>query len=150
MAGFQYVKDLNGIHNPLTADTVGATAIKAGDALIVGASQEVVIPATAATDRISGVALVAGAIGATAIYAPSSDSAIFTVITVATAYTDATHKYTTCDLAGFTSGAMTITPGADTNHQVLLLGLVEGETDAEVGNKVYCKIYLRDGLNDNA
>lgn len=141
----RYVKDLVGLHNVLVHATVGAVAVKEGDPIKVGASQDVVIPVTAAADAILGVASHAAAVGDDVLYYPATPTAVFEVTTVTTGYAEATHKWNTCDLAAFTSGAMTANPGADVSHQLLMLGLEDGETSGSAGNKMLVKINQRAG-----
>lgn len=144
MAGFIYVKDLNGIHNPMIQIDANE-AVKRGDALVLTSDKTEVDLADDAAESIHGVASHDAIQDATINVYPSSDSAVFTVPTVTTGYTDATHRNTFCDLNTFTSGAMAVLPGTTGNSQVQLLGLVEGETDGSAGNLVYVKFNLRSG-----
>ena len=144
MANFKYVKDYNGIHNPMIQIDANE-AVKQGDALVLTSDKTEVDLADDAAEAIHGVASHAAALGAVINVYPSSDSAVFTVPTVTTGYTDATHRNTFCDLDTFTSGAMAVLPGTTGNSQVQLLGLVEGETDGLAGNLVYIKFNLRSG-----
>lgn len=144
---FKYVKDLNGIHNPMVQIDANE-AVKQGDALVLTSDKTEADIADDAAEAIFGVASHAAAIGAVINVYPASDTAIFIVPTVTTGYTDATHRYTDCDLNTFTSGAMAVLPGTTGNLQVQLLGLVEGETDGEAGNLVYVKFNLRSGQGD--
>lgn len=142
---FKYLQDLNGTHTPLVQSTVGIVAIKEGDALKIGASQNLAIPATVYGDSIIGVATHAVAAGGIVNYAPATDTAVFEVITTGTGYDEATYKYVTCDIGSFTSGSMAVQPGATSGTQILLLKLSEGETSGSAGNKVFCKFYDRAG-----
>lgn len=144
MAGFIYVKDLNGIHNPMIQIDANE-AVKRGDALVLTSDKTEVDLADDAAESIHGVASHDAIQDATINVYPSSDGAVFTVPTVTTGYTDATHRNTFCDLNTFTSGAMAVLPGTTGNSQVQLLGLVEGETDGSAGNLVYVKFNLRSG-----
>ena len=144
MANFIYIQDLNGVHNPLIQIDANE-AVKQGDALVLTSDKTEVDLADDAAEAIHGVASHAGALGDTLYVYPASDSAIFTVPTVTTGYTDATHRNTFCDLNTFTSGAMAVLPGTTGNSQVQLLGLVEGETDGLAGNLVKIKFNLRSG-----
>lgn len=144
MANFIYVKDLNGIHNPMVQMQANE-AVSRGDALVLTSDQAQVDIADDAAEAILGIAshdtLILGTIN---IY-PATDGAIFTVPTVTTGYVEATHKNTFCDLNTFTTGAMAVLPGTTGNAQVQLLGLVEGETSGSAGNLVYVKFNLRSG-----
>ena len=144
MANFIYVKDLNGIHNPMVQMQANE-AVSRGDALVLTSDQAQVDIADDAAEAILGIAshdtLILGTIN---IY-PATDGAIFTVPTVTTGYVEATHKNTFCDLNTFTTGAMAVLPGTTGNAQVQLLGLVEGETSGSAGNLVYIKFNLRSG-----
>ncbi len=144
MANFIYVKDLNGIHNPMVQMQANE-AVSRGDALVLTSDQAQVDIADDAAEASLGVAshdtLISGTIN---IY-PATDGAIFTVPTVTTGYTDASHRNTFCDINTFTTGAMAVLPGTTGNAQVQLLGLVEGETDGSAGNLVYVKFNLRSG-----
>ena len=147
MANFKYVKDLNGIHNPMI-QIVANEAVKRGDALVLTSNKTEVDLVDDDGEAIFGIASHDAALGAVINVYPSSDTAIFTVPTVTTGYTDATHRYTDCDLNTFDSGAMAVLPGTAGNLQVQLLGLVEGETDGLAGNLVYVKFNLRSGQGD--
>ena len=144
MAGFKYVKDLNGIHNPLIY-TQANEAFSVGDALVLTSDKTQCDIADDAAEAIFGVASHATLILGTCAVFPATDSAIFTVPTVTTGYTDATHRNTFCDLNTFTTGAMAVLPGTTGYAQVQLLGLVEGQTDGLAGNLVYVKFNLRSG-----
>ena len=144
---FRYVKDLNGIHNPMVQIDANE-AVKRGDALVLTSDKTEVDLADDAAEAIFGVASHDAGIGDVINVFPATDTAIFTVPTVTTGYTDATHRYTDCDLDTFTSGAMAVLPGTTGNTQVQLLGLVEGEIDGEAGNLVYVKFNLRSGQGD--
>jgi hypothetical protein len=141
---FKYVKDYNGIHNPMIQIDANE-AVKQGDALVLTSDKTEVDRADDAAEAIHGVASHAAAQDAVINVYPSSDSAVFIVPTVTTGYTDATHRNTFCDINTFTSGAMAVLPGTTGNVQVQLLGLVEGETDGLAGNLVYVKFNLRSG-----
>jgi len=144
---FRYVKDLNGIHNPMVQIDANE-AVKRGDALVLTSDKTEVDLADDAAEAIFGVASHDAGIGDVINVFPATDTAIFIVPTVTTGYTDATHRYTDCDLDTFTSGAMAVLPGTTGNTQVQLLGLVEGEIDGEAGNLVYVKFNLRSGQGD--
>lgn len=144
MAGFILVKDLNGIHTPMVQMQANE-AVTVGDALVLTADKSQVDIADDAAEAIHGVASHTGLILATLNINPATDGAIFTVPTVTTGYTDATHRNTFCDINTFTTGAMAVLPGTTGNAQVQLLGLVEGETDGSAGNLVYVKFNLRSG-----
>ena len=142
---FRYVKDTNGTHQPLAYITAHE-AVKAGDALTLYVSGQNQTDLTDdAAEYVLGVAAHDAAAAATLAYYPATDSAIFEAVTATTNYIDATYRFQTCDLGAFTSGAMTINPGSDVNHQVRMLGLADGETDNSSGNKCYIKFNLRQG-----
>lgn len=147
MANFKYVKDLNGIHNPMVQIDANE-AVSRGDALVLTSDKTEADMADDAAEAIFGIASHDAAIGSVINVYPASDTAIFTVPTVTTGYTDATHRYTDCDINTFTTGAMAVLPGTTGNTQVQLLGLVEGETDGLAGNLVYVKFNLRSGQGD--
>jgi len=144
MANFKYVKDLNGIHNPMV-QIVANEAVKQGDALVLTSDHAKVDVADDAAEAIFGIASHDTSILGTINVFPSSDGAIFTVPTVTTGYVEATHKYTFCDIGTFTSGVMAVLPAVTGNAQIQLLGLVEGETSGSAGNLVYVKFNLRSG-----
>ena len=144
MANFIYVKDLNGIHNPMVQMQANE-AVSRGDALVLTSDQAQVDIADDAAEAILGVASHVTLISGTINIYPATYGAIFTVPTVTTGYVEATHKNTFCDLNTFTTGAMAVLPGTTGNAQVQLLGLVEGETSGSAGNLVYVKFNLRSG-----
>ena len=145
MAGFIYVKDLNGIHSPVI-HRVASEGIKLNDAVThdTTALDQVDLVDDAA-EAILGVSCAVVDAAASGIFYPATDSAVFTVPTVTTGYVEATHKDTFCDINTFTSGAMAVLPGVTGNAQIQLLGLVEGETSGSAGNLVYIKFNLRQG-----
>ena len=145
MAGFIYVKDLNGVHTP-AIHRVCSEDIKLNDAVTQDATAlDQVDFVDDAAEAILGVACAATLATATGLFYPATDSAIFTVPTVTTGYVEATHKNSFCDIETFTSGAMAVKPGVAGNAQVQLLGLVPGETSGSAGNLVYVKFNLRQG-----
>ncbi len=144
MAGFKYVKDLNGIHNPIVQIDANE-AVTVGDALVLTSDKTEVDIADDAAEAIHSVASHTAILGATLNVYPATDGAVFTVPTVTTGYTDATHRNTFCDINTFTTGAMAVLPGTTGNAQVQLLSLVEGETDGSAGNLVRIKFNLRSG-----
>ena len=145
MAGFEYVKDLNGIHNPVV-HRVASEDCKLGDAVTPDSvALDQVDRVDDAAEAILGVACVLVSAAATGIFYPATDTAIFKVPTVTTGYVEATHKNSFCDINTFTSGGHAVLPGVAGNAQVQLLGLVEGETSGLAGNMVYIKFNLRSG-----
>lgn len=127
-----YRKSLRGPAPEIQYWTVGAVAVKYGDAVILGATRDVVIPATAATDVIVGVALGDAAIGATAAIMPALGDTVFEFPTHTTAgdgYDASGNKYDVCDLQVFTSGAMKAAAGTDASHQIMMYDLASGQTD---------------------
>lgn len=145
MAGFVYVKDLNGIHNPVV-HRVASETVKVGDAVTPDSvALDQVDLVDDAAEAILGVACAGVTLTESGIFYPATDGAIFTVPTVTTGYVEATHKNSFCDINTFTSGAMAVLPGVTGNAQVQLLGLVPGETSGSAGNLVYIKFNLRSG-----
>ena len=145
MAGFVYVKDLNGIHNPLIQRQANEQCL-VGDAMTPDSTAlDQLDRVDDAAEPIIGVACATVLITATGLFYPATDGAIFTVPTVTTGYVEATHKNSFCDINTFTSGAMAVLPGVTGNAQVQLLGMVEGETSGTAGNLVYIKFNLRAG-----
>lgn len=130
-----WVKNLLGGSTIMMEGTVGATAVKKGDILIVGASQELLIPMIAVDTVVVGVATHDAAVGATVSYIPSFPWNVFAFKTAtATPYDDSADKFTFCDVVDFTSGAMKINPEDATASDILLIGLADGETDDTAGN----------------
>ena len=145
MAGFVYVQDLNGVHNPMI-QRVASEETKVGDAVTPDSvALDQVDRVDDAAEAILGVGCATVAAAGTGYYYPATDGAIFEVPTVTTGYVEATHKNSFCDINTFTSGAMAVLPGVTGNSQVQLLGLVEGETSGLAGNLVYIKFNLRSG-----
>ena len=144
MANFIYVKDLNGIHNPMIQMDANE-AVTQGDAVVLTSDKTEVDRADDAAEAIHGVASHTAILGAVVNIYPATDGAVFTVPTVTTGYVEATHKNTFCDLNTFTTGAMAVLPGVTGNSQVQLLGLVEDETSGSAGNLVNIKFNLRSG-----
>ena len=146
MAGFVYVKDLNGIHNPVIHRVASDTSILVGDAVTPDSvALDQVDRVDDAAEAILGVACATTLAAASGIFYPATDGAVFTVPTVTVGYVEATHKNSFCDINTFTTGAMAVLPGVTGNAQVQLLGLVEGETSGSAGNLVYIKFNLRSG-----
>lgn len=134
MAGYKFVRRLDGGGQELKTMTVGATAVKAGDACKIGAAQNLVIPITAVKDKVVGVATHDAAIGAEVAMVQVDGHTVFEVIGDTTAYVEATYKYLAAD-SGFTSGAMTVNPATlTTTGDVLMLGLCGDIASGVVGN----------------
>lgn len=134
MAGYAFVKRLDGEGATLITMTVGATAVKTGDACKIGAAQNLVIPITTVKDKVVGVALHDAAIGAQVAMVQVDGHTVFEATGVTTAYTEATYKYLAADSA-FTSGDMKVNPATlTTTGDVLMLGLTSNYASGVIGN----------------
>ena len=134
-----WVENLVGGETKAKKITVGATAVKVGDFLQKGASDDLVIPMTVANQMIVGVATSAGAVGAEIFYIPTYFWNVFAIKCKATKdYTDTVDKFNLADVTDFTSGDMRIDPGTSTADDVLMIGLADGETDSVAENVVLC------------
>ena len=134
-----WIENLLGGSTPIMTDTVGATAVKKGDPLQVGATDDLVIPMTAADQVIIGVATADGAVGAEVTYVPAYPWNVFAIkCDGAIQYVDTTDRYIACDFVDFTSGDMRIDPDTVTAGDVIILGLADGETNSENENVVRC------------
>lgn len=134
-----WVKNLLGGSTELMTDTVGATAVKKGDPLQKGATDDLVIPMTAADQQIVGVATCDGAVGDEVTYVPAFMWNVFAIkCDGACTYVDDEDRYIACDFVDFTSGDMRIDPDTETAGDVIPIGLADGETDEENENVVLC------------
>jgi hypothetical protein len=132
-----WVKNLLGGSTILLTDTVGATAVKKGDPLKVGATDDLVIPITAADQVVIGVATHDAAVGAEVAYVPAFPWNVFAIkCDGAIQYVDTTDRYIACDFVDFTSGDMRIDPDTVAAGDVVIVGLADGETDSENENVV--------------
>lgn len=134
MAGYSFRRMLNGGECELLISTVGAVAVKTGDAVKVGATQNVVIPITAVKDLVVGVAQHDAAIGAEVSLLQVTAYTVFEAIGVTTAYVEATYRYLNAD-SGFVSGAMVVNPAVvTTTGDVQMLRLAGNTLSAVIGN----------------
>jgi len=119
--------------------TVGATAVKKGDPLQKGATDDLVIPMTAADQPIVGVALADAAVGAEVAFIPAFPWNVFAIkCDGACLFEASTDQYIACDFVDFTSGDMRIDPDTEAAGDVIPIGLAPGETDALAENIVLC------------
>ncbi len=114
--------------------TVGAVAVKKGDAVKVGATQDVVIPITTVKDKVLGVAQHDAAIGAEVSLILVTAYTVFEAIGATTAYVEATYRYLNAD-CGFVSGAMVVDPATlTTTGDVQMLRLAGNTLTGVIGN----------------
>lgn len=139
-----YQKTIDGSAPEIMYWTVGATAVKMGDPVKIGASANLVIPITASTDKVVGVALHDAAISGTVALVMATGATLFKIrCTAAKKYVASADKFTTYDFDTFTSGAMSADPATDTNHSVFAYDLAAGETDNTNANAALCIFNLR-------
>jgi hypothetical protein len=143
----KYLREITGGTAPeLVSYVVGATAVKKGDPVKIGATQALVIPITAAGDTVVGVAEADAAIGASILIRPVTAYSLFRIQCASTKkYVDATDRLTTADFTVFTSGAMQIDPATDSSHSVLMyqLNAAAGVADNTAQNYVECIFNVR-------
>jgi hypothetical protein len=133
-----YQRSLTGNAPYLFSAKVGATAVKMGDFVKLGATKEVVIPITASGDKILGMALHDAAISAQVAIILANGETIFKIkSSSAKKFVVGTSNWTVCDFDTFTSGAMTADPATATNSQLLMIELASGEADNTNGNYFY-------------
>lgn len=132
--GFVWKKNLDDATPEMLIREADA-AIKKGDALKRDSTTQHVIPATAVSDRIFGVALNDAADGDDVMVIPARMNNIFEVQTETTAFTTGTHDQVTANIKTFTSGSMTV-QCAGANKQFYTIGLADGQTSGAAGNKV--------------
>ena len=133
-----YQRSLTGNAPYLFAAKVGATAVKMGDFVKLGATKDVVISITASTDKVLGLALHDAAIGAQVAIILANGETIFKIkSSSAKKFVVGTSNWTVCDFDTFTSGAMTADPATATNSQLLMIELASGEADNTNGNYFY-------------
>lgn len=117
-----------------------AEACKKGDVLVAdetGADNNTAALMDDAAELPIGVALEDGSIGDVVSYTPAYPWNVFAIKTAATKkYVAAADRFTRCDFTVFTSGGMQIDPATDVSHNVLMLGLADGESDDTVQNVV--------------
>jgi len=129
------MRRLDGQGSHLLTMTVGATAVKQGDPCMIGAAQNLVVPITAATDVVVGVATHDAIVGAEVRMIPADGMQVFKFRCKSDKkYVDGTDRWTLCDFVVFTAGAMTIDPATDAGHSIYLIKLADGETDNSNGN----------------
>jgi hypothetical protein len=134
MAGYAFVKRLDGEGATLITMTVGAAAAKTGDAMKIGAAQNLVIPITTVKDKVVGVALHDAGVGAQVAMVQVDGHTVFEAVGVTAAYTEATYKYVAAD-SGFVSGAMVVNPAVvTTTGDVLMLNLTPNYLTGVIGN----------------
>lgn len=140
----EYKKTLDGSAPEIRTYTVGATAVKMGDPVKVGAAANLVIPITAAGDVVRGVALHDAAISGTVSVVQATDMTVFKIKCSATKkYVASADMCTQCDFDTFTSGAMSIDPATDVSHSVFLYDLSPDSVDNTNANYVLAIFNLR-------
>jgi hypothetical protein len=134
-----WVKNLLGGTTIEMEAVVGATAVKKGDPVIKGATDDLLIPMTAADQQVVGIATHDAAVGATLTFVPAFPWNVFAIkCDGAKLYEESTDRYIACDFVDFTSGDMRIDPDTEAAGDVIPIALADGETDAEAENVVYC------------
>jgi hypothetical protein len=139
-----YQRSFTGNAPYLFVAKVGATAVKMGDFVKLGATKDVVIPITASTDKILGMVLHDAAIGAQVSLIIANGETIFKVkSSAAKKFVNGTSNWVVCDFDTFTSGAMTADPATATNSQMTMIELASGEADNTNGNYFYAVVQNR-------
>jgi hypothetical protein len=134
--GYEYLRRLDGGVTELVTMTVGAVAVKYGDACKIGAAQDLVIPITTVKDKVVGVATHDAAIGAEVSMVRVDGATVFKVATAVAAFVLATYQYLNAD-SGFVSGAMVFNPATlTTTGDIKMLDLAENSADNVIGNHV--------------
>jgi len=134
-----WVENLVGGSTKMKTGTVGLVAVKTGDVLKEGATDNVLIPIIAVDSEVVGVALHDAAAGAEIKYIPAYPWNVFAIPTsTGCEYDDSANKFNMADFTVFTSGAMAIGADTLTNGDVLMLGLADGESDDTEANVVLC------------
>lgn len=134
-----WVKNLLGGTTEIDEITL-AEDCKKGDVLVAdesGGDNDTAALMDDAAELPIGVALEDGETGDVVNYIPATPWNVFAIKTASTKkYVASADRFTYCDFTDFTSGAMQIDPATDSSHNVLMLGLADGETDDEAQNVV--------------
>ena len=127
--GFSFLRDSNGTP-PLEWKTVGATAVKTGDALTIASGLLVI--ETGGSSAILGIAQADTAAGDECPYIPANDDTLFTAELTAAAASITTLMGVAVDITGGT-GAQAVLATAGGTPQMRILGWVR-EYDPGTGN----------------